>query len=412
MKIAYLVPEFPGQTHIFFWREIEALSKLGVDVKLVSTRPPPQSNISHSWSELAQSGTLYLGEIGAGEALRAAIFVLLCSPLAWARTVRAALSGASIKRIPRNLALILFGGRLAAFMHREKLDHVHVHSCGDAAMLAMLANRLTGMNYSLSLHGPIEDYGTQQHVKFRHAAFALVITRQLLERLNSYLGTDAPNSIGIAPMGVDTEKFQRRESYKPWTGGPLRLFSCGRLNFVKGHQELIQTVSILRKAGIDAQLEIAGEDDDGGSGFRKTLEDLIAVLGLKESVRLVGAVSEQRVYEGLCSAHLFVLASHHEPLGVAIMEAMSCGTPVVSTNLGGVTELIDHGHNGLLVDPKNPKILADAIRQAITTPGLLGGFSIEGRKKIIVNFKSDRSAHVLQQLIAAKSSNVSQPIII
>ncbi len=83
--------------------------------------------------------------------------------------------------------------------------------------------------------------------------------------------------------------------------------------------------------------------------YRKDIETLIPDLDLDDSVSLLGAVSEQQVLEGSCAAHLFVLASHHERLGVAIMEALSCGTPVVATNRGGVPELIDHGKDGFLL---------------------------------------------------------------
>ena len=170
-------------------------------------------------------------------------------------------------------------------------------------------------------------------------------------------------------MGVDLSVFKRRKAYEPWTGeSPLRLFSCGRLNYVKGHQDIIRAVSILRQSGMNVYLEIAGEDDLGGTGFRSELESLIAHDKLVDNVVLLGAVPEERVFEGLQSAHLFVLASHREPLGVAIMEAMSCGTPVIATNRGGVPELIDHGVDGYLVPPQDNKILAEAIRYLAQDP--------------------------------------------
>ena len=72
-------------------------------------------------------------------------------------------------------------------------------------------------------------------------------------------------------MGVNTAVFQRTAPYLPWNGAdPLGPVSCGRLNYVKGHQDLIRAVRILRDQGIDAVLEIAGEDDVGGSGYQRT----------------------------------------------------------------------------------------------------------------------------------------------
>ena len=222
----------------------------------------------------------------------------------------------------------------------------------------------------------------------------------LYDQVQKKLSGNIPPKLGLAPMGVDPAIFKRSRPYRPWTGdGPLRLFSCGRLNFVKGHQELIEAVSILQQSGMSLRLEIAGEDETGGMGFRKDLEDLIKRLQLTDTVELLGSVSEQRVLEGLDAAHLFVLASHSEPLGVALMEALSYETPVISTNRGGVPELIDHGIDGYLVSPKNPEELAASIKQVASNKWLAEQFSVSGRQKICRRFNSDLSAAELKRLL-------------
>jgi colanic acid/amylovoran biosynthesis glycosyltransferase len=402
MRIAYLVPEFPGQTHIFFWREIEALSKIGVETHIVSTRRPPKPIVSHNWAETAQANTFYLSEVGLIDALKVFAEFFRLSPVSWWRAFSSALEGCPPQKLLANLLLVFISVRLVAFMRTAGLTHVHSHSCGNSALVAMLANRLAGASFSLTLHGDLGDYGRQPNVKFRYAAFAITITNRLCLQLRKTLLDDAPETIVVAPMGVDPDVFNRNSAYIPWQGsGPLRIFSCGRLNYIKGHQELIEAVSILKSKGIDARLEIAGEDELGGSGYHRELDTLIRNLDLGERVTLLGAISEQRVYDGLCAAHLFVLASHHEPLGVAIMEAMSCGIPVVATNLGGVPELIDHNHDGYLVPPKSATVLANAIDALVSDPDLEQRFSEAGRAKVTKNFNSDLSANKLKALIAA-----------
>jgi len=59
-RIGILIPEFPGQTHIFFWRELEALRAMGIEPELASTRLPPRAIMSHSWSAEAIDKTEYL----------------------------------------------------------------------------------------------------------------------------------------------------------------------------------------------------------------------------------------------------------------------------------------------------------------------------------------------------------------
>jgi glycosyltransferase involved in cell wall biosynthesis len=400
MRIAYLIPEFPSQTHAFFWRERAALKKIGIATYLLSTRRPPKAVISHDWATQAESETVYLADIGFRDVLEIGGECVRLGPKAWTRAIKAAQEGCPPRAWIINIALMFFAVRLITFMRAKKLSHIHSHSCANSALIALFANRLANISYSLTLHGDLSDYGRQQNVKWRYAAFAITITHRLNNQVRQQLCHDVPASLGLAPMGVDPTVFKRRKVYEPWTGkGPLRLFSCGRLNYVKGHQDLIHAVSILKESSINVYLEIAGEDELGGEGFRHELHTLIVNLKLGENIVLLGAVPERRVFEGLEAAHLFVLASHHEPLGVAIMEAMSCETPVIATNLGGVPELIDHGVDGYLVSPQDPSSLAEAIAYLAQNPPLAKRLSAAGRTKIKQRFNSDVSAVELKRLL-------------
>ncbi len=393
-KLGYLIPQFPGQTHIFFWREIEALEGLGVDVTVFSTRKPVRGLIAHNWSQEAIRRTTYLALPRLADVLLS--WAALAAILPW-KDLRA--GGVSLLK-----DLILSAPaarRLRRECRRGGIGHVHVHSCGRAALIAALARRMGGPTYSLTLHGPLSDYGSGQGFKWRHASFATVITRKLLDELQVALGPDLPDRIVIRPMGVDTEVLQRPEPYQPATpGGPIRVFSCGRLNVVKGHQDLMQAVRQLVEAGLDIRLEIAGEDDDGGSGYHAELDQRIRALDLADRVRLLGAVDADQVKNKLLSAHVFALASWHEPLGVAYMEAMSCGVPTIGTDAGGVGELIEDGLNGLLVPPKQPDELASAIRRVVEDPVLANALSVAGRDRVVQTFRSTLGAETLRDEIA------------
>jgi len=110
-------------------------------------------------------------------------------------------------------------------------------------------------------------------------------------------------------------------------------------------------------------------------------------------------VSEDTVNESLEKAQVFVLASWHEPLGFAIMEAMAMEMPVVVTGSGGVKELVDDGIDGLLVEPQSPEELADAIVQVLQNPELALSLSQESRKKIMAKFSHDLRAETLAQCL-------------
>ena len=404
MKIGYLIPEFPGQTHIFFWREMRALQECGIVTELVSTQLPDSKIISHEWAENLRKQTVYMyppplralfGALGA--ALRA-------GPRRLLRCVQMVMGaeGGFADRL-KTLPLAFFGAQLAWIARTKGWRHLHVHSCGNSAHIAAFAHELSGLSFSMTLHGPLRDYGPNQKQKWRRATFAIVITRQLLEEVERTLVGNLPAVIKVAPMGVDLDRFRRTASYEPWIGdGPCRLFTCGRLNPCKGHDDLIRAVDLMVKRGTDVHLRIAGEDAGDGS-HRRDLEGLITELKLEDRVELLGAVSEAAVMRELEAAHLFALASLAEPLGVVIMEAMAMQVPVVVTGTGGVPELIDDGTDGLLVPPRDPERLAAAAESVLRNPALAKRLSGAGLLKVERGFSSKRSAEIISECLNGSS---------
>lgn len=398
IRIGYLIPEFPGQTHIFFWREAQALKRQGVEVRYISTRRPPRQIMSHDWSREAERGTAYLLPLTFRSFAGSIGRLIASGPGGWWRTVRAIKKAADVplKGKMRLAAMVLMGAQLAWLARREGWRHIHVHSCGDAANIALFAWLLARVSYSITLHGPLEDYGPNQAQKWSNARFAIIITRKLLSEVKAKLAGSLPSEMIVASMGVELDKFNRSIPYSPWQGGgPCRIFSCGRLNPCKGHQDLIQALQLVRAAGIDAELHIAGEDEQGGSGYHQDLQGLVNDLNLGDSVKLLGAINEEAVRRELEDASIFALASHSEPLGVAIMEAMAMRMPVVVTNAGGVPELVNDGVDGVMVTPQEPRQLADKLIMILKNPDLAAQIGSRGRSKIETSFHSNVSADAI-----------------
>ena len=399
LRIGFFIPEFPGQTHIFLWRERQALAELGVDADLISTRPPPRAVASHSWAAEAQGKTRYLTPISARDTALL-LAEMLRNPAGMVRGLSAALGaetkGGAKQRL-RMLGLLAMGARLKRIGREQGWNHVHVHSCADSLNIAMLAQRLGGPSYSLTLHGPtLEGYGPNQRQKWRHARFATIISRLLTGVARREIAQDLPAVINLAPMGVDLSQIRRSAPWQPPApGGPVRIFSCGRLNAVKGHDHLIATVALLRGRGIDARLEIAGEDEQGGSGYHRQLDALIADQGLGDVVTLLGAVSESAVREALERAHVFALASLSEGISVAIMEAMAMEMPVVVTDVGGNHELITSGRDAILVPPERPEVMAEEIARLVADPDEARRLSQASRARVAQEFHHRRSAEAV-----------------
>ncbi|MBA4265115.1 MAG: colanic acid biosynthesis glycosyltransferase WcaL [Comamonadaceae bacterium] len=390
VKLGYLIPQFPGQTHAFFWREISELERRGAEVVLFSTRKPPARLIAHDWSAKAMARTTYLGSIHPLQAIATLPYLPIAEMLREGR------------QFALDLVLSASASRqLVVHCRRLGIGHVHVHSCGRAALIAALAQRQGGPTYSLTLHGPLADYGPGQQFKWRAAKFATVVTKRLLEEVQATLSPDVPEYLAIQPMGVDTDFLKREAPYvPPKRGEAVRLFSCGRLNMTKGHQDLLVAVRLLRDQGLEVTLDIAGEDDMGGTGYRRELEMRISELALQDHVRLLGAIDANAVKEHLLAAHFFVLVSWQEAIGVAFMEAMSCEVPTLGTDVGGVAELITSGHDGILVQPKDPQALASNIVSLVDDPSHCIALGERGRARVMEAFHSGRGAETLLQEVS------------
>jgi glycosyltransferase involved in cell wall biosynthesis len=136
------------------------------------------------------------------------------------------------------------------------------------------------------------------------------------------------------------------------------VLSVGRLSEPKNFQLLIEAFALLRQR-IPSRLIILGEGET-----RSILENLISALGVQDDVSLPGFVPSPYPY--MSRASVFVMSSMWEGLPGALIEAMACGAPVVSTDCpSGPSEILDGGRYGHLVPVGNPQALADAIEASL-----------------------------------------------
>ena len=390
MKIGYLVPEFPGQTHAFFWRERRELLKLGFEVTLLSTRRPRRGRAAHPWATEAAGQTHYLSRL----AVRYA-----ATPAAWRLTRDLRAEGFGLRSAWETAASAVGLARLADAVGFE---HVHVHSCARAADVAWAARKLSGLTYSLTLHSEIKHYGGGQARKWGDARFGIAVTDVMRRAAMNAVGRSG-TPVGVAPMGVDLGVFTRGGSYAPWVGsGPLRLVTCGRLNPGKGHDDCIRVVRRLRRDGIPGELTIVGGSDGKHDDYAGELSALAAELGVADGVRLIGSVGEDRVAAELADAHAFVLGSRNEAIGVATMEAMAMGLPVVVTGCPGVEELVSSAAVGRLVPVNDPSAMAAAVTTLANDPADAVAVGQSARRRVEEKFHAGVSAELLARMLGVE----------
>ncbi|HPD13616.1 MAG TPA: glycosyltransferase family 4 protein [Planctomycetota bacterium] len=172
-------------------------------------------------------------------------------------------------------------------------------------------------------------------------------------------------SISVIPNGVDTALFRpgNPEAARHALGlvpEGLVLFSAGSLVADKGFQHLITGVARLRRP---ASLYIAGPGD-----YRAALERLARDLGVADRVTFLGRVSQQQMPLWYQAADFFCFGSYHEGCPNAILEALACGTPVVSTDVGAIPDLVEEERNGVLFPPGSAEAFVAALERALAQP--------------------------------------------
>jgi colanic acid/amylovoran biosynthesis glycosyltransferase len=396
-QVGYFIPEFPGQTHTWIWREYQAMLDIGMKPHMISTRRPP-TKIAHTWALKAESVTDYLIPFAPKDFVNITLELIKAGPTAWWRCLSVIANTKDISFSQRiyYLVLVVMGAKLAWLARTQGWYHVHVHSCGNAANIALFASILSDITYSVALLGQLEDFGPNQDQKWQHSAFASVMSEQLLNSVKNELAGFLPKDVKVSPVGVNLDEVKRETPYTPWQEGrQCRIYTCGRLNIAKGHKYLIESMKLLQKRGFDVRLQIAGEDSEAGNGYRKELERFIAEQSMSDYVELLGSVSEERNRQGYLEADIFALPSLKEGISVAVMEAMAMETPVVVTQVGGMAELIDNGVDGILVQPENPGEMADAIAKLLQDKELTLSLTQKSRQKIAAKFHHRRSAQIL-----------------
>jgi len=179
--------------------------------------------------------------------------------------------------------------------------------------------------------------------------------------------------------GVDSSFFvpDSQASHNPY-----ELLFVGRLAPGKGLQDLIQAFKIALTRTPKINLSIVGNGP-----LHARILSLIEHYKLKDHVKLLGHVTSREtlrtLYQQACG---LIVPSHHESLPNVILEAMACGTPVIATQVGSIPAVINNGVNGLLVSPRNPDAIAEAIGRLVNDSSLHDKLGQAARKTIEKKF--------------------------
>ena len=201
----------------------------------------------------------------------------------------------------------------------------------------------------------------------------------------------------VVPNGIDLQSDDRcsvdDDARWPRQPGVQRVLSLGRLNWKKGLDRLIPAM----RHCPDAELILAGNDEEG---YRRRLEQLADGLGLSDRVHFIGPVHGPDKWRLLASADVFVMPSYSENFGIAALEAMAAGRPVIVTPEVGLAGAVAQAGAGLVVDGA-PGILGAAIAGLLSDDARRAAMGAAGRHAAASTYSWDSVAHRMESVYSA-----------
>ncbi len=285
-------------------------------------------------------------------------------------------------------------------MLRAKVAHLHAHFINEPAGVAELVHLLTGIPYSVTAHAKTSICRPAELVRKMAKAKFIVTCNDYNRR---YLTPDGRRCADIKIYhGLDARLFQADAAVYPSAEASLVL-SVGRLRPKKGFHCLVDACGLLKIGGHEFRCMIAGYGP-----LRGELETRIAKLGLEDTVSLTDMLTQGEVIALYKQASLFVLPCRitadgdRDGIPNVLAEAMAMELPVVSTNIAGIPELVEHNRTGILVRPEDPVELAAAIARLLDQPQLREELGKAGRERVCQMFAAEKRG-------AAKSWFVGAP---
>lgn len=394
-RIAYLTSSYARAGDTFIRQEVEELRALGWTVLTYSIRRAAGEDVSDEIRR-EQRSTDYILEHGPWRLLGTFVRMWLRAP---SRMIRALALGAAI-RSPglrswlRHWAYLLEASYLAERLLAERIALLHDHISMNSATVAMLASAISGVPFSMTVHGPHDFLEAERWaLGAKVAASVLTVCISDFGRSQCMLFSppDSWGKLQVVRCGVDARFLD--EAPRPFPRGP-RLVSVGRLSPEKGQVLLVRAAAALRAQGIAAEIVLIG---DGPS--RAEIERTARELSVTDAIQLVGWQGSGDVLRLVSESRALVLPSFAEGIPVVLMEAMALRRPVIATFVGGIPELVKPGENGWLVPAGSIDELADAMREVLSAPAeTLERMGERGRQRVMEHHDLHAAGRALSDL--------------
>jgi glycosyltransferase involved in cell wall biosynthesis len=285
--------------------------------------------------------------------------------------------------------------RFARLLKKERPDILHTHLPRADIAAAFVLQAMRVPHFLCSVHGIYRDrwFGSWaaplMRRAYQEAEGVIAISGAVKDWLEQDLGVSG-DKVTVIHYGIEPQRFSRPDAglRASWNlDGNAVIGSLGRLEPGKGYDCLIQAMPAMLERDPNVRLLIGGHDP---LGYGKDLQALIGRLKLDSHVRLVGTQNDAPSFFN--ALDVFAFASRSEGFGQVVIEAMAAGKPVVASRIPPLTEIVNDGETGLLVNLDEPQAFANAIGWLLTHPEQGKQMAKRGQERVYSHFSAQRMA--------------------
>ena len=390
IAVGYVLKRYPRFSETFVVNEILALEKAGVQVDIFALGPVSETHFQEAISRVRAPVHRIRHQFHDTE-------------LYWQLLVQARKALPEFRRLA-HLAdehdwVTVGQAMLLAMQAQSKgIRHLHAHFGTQAATVARLAAAFAGIHYSFTAHAKdiYHQYEepVQLDLKIRDAAFTITVSDYNVDYLRTHFGAPTDRTHRIY-NGLDLSKFP----YNEFTSRERHILAVGRLVPKKGFSVLLEALSLLKKQNIRMHCTLVG-----GGPLYEDLSARTEALDIADTVTMVGPMPQPDIIRLMKNSNMVVAPcvisddGDRDGLPTVLLESMALGTPVISTQVAGIPELVIDGETGLCVPSENPQALAEAMSRLLDDHDICRTFSRNGRALIEREYDEDRNAAKLRQI--------------
>jgi glycosyltransferase involved in cell wall biosynthesis len=319
--------------------------------------------------------------------------------------------------VPNELAFTCSVRNYLEGLHkRNPIDMIICHSHALAALSAKPLKDRNGIPFGLVTHGDIFDrpkgtYDNRLTVFYKGVTPYAYRNADLIIALSPYMAECAikgganPKVVNVIPNGIDSadiglqDKVNISHPREKQKTDPIRLLFVGRLSVEKGIDVLIKACDRLNNKNVKFTLKIIGDGP-----MKDQIHNFVENSNISNLVQFFGRIQRDCLGDYYRNADILCVPSISEAQGLAVLEALVSGTPVIGSEIGGIPFMIRTGQNGLLVPPKNSEALADAIESLYRKPEKLSLLKKNARSLVFPRFSWENIGKTIYDLLEERKA--------